>query len=42
MVAMDANGRILVTSFAYRQDAIRIISSRKASRGERRRYDESL
>ena len=37
-VAQDANHRVLVTCFAYRGDAIRIISSRKASRGERRRY----
>ncbi len=37
-VAKDANRRVLVTCFAFRGDAIRIISSRKASRGERRRY----
>jgi hypothetical protein len=41
-VAMDAKGRVLVTSFTFRGDAIRIISSRKASPGERRHYDESL
>jgi hypothetical protein len=42
-IAMAANGRVLVTSFAFRENRIRIISSRKASRGERRRYDnESL
>ncbi len=38
-VAMDAYGRILVTSFAYREATIRIISSRKASPGECRRYE---
>jgi uncharacterized protein len=40
-IATDACGRVLVTSFAFRGDNIRIISSRKASPGERRRYDES-
>jgi len=40
-VAMDAR-RVLVTSFTFRGDAIRIISSRKASPGECRDYDESL
>ncbi len=38
-VAQDVNGRVLVTCFAFRGDAIRIISSRKASRGERHRYE---
>jgi hypothetical protein len=41
-VAMDGRGRILVTSFTFRSDTIRIISSRKASPGERRHYDESI
>jgi uncharacterized DUF497 family protein len=37
-IAMDANRRILVTVYTYRADTIRLISSRKASAGERRRY----
>jgi uncharacterized protein len=37
-VATDARQRILVTVYAYRGQAIRLISSRKASAGERRRY----
>ena len=41
-LAMDAYGRILVTSFTYRDAAIRIISSRKASPGERHRYEKKL
>ena len=41
-VAKDANGRILVTCFAFRGDLIRIISARKASRGERRRYEATI
>jgi len=40
-IAKAANGRVLVTCYAYREDAIRIISSRNASRGERRRYETS-
>jgi hypothetical protein len=39
-LGMDATGRLLVTIFAIRDDAIRLISSRKASRGERKRYEE--
>ena len=38
-LASDPQGRVLVTVFAHRGDVIRIISSRKASRGERRRYE---
>ena len=40
-IAKGANGRVLVTCYAYREDAIRIISSRNASQGERRRYETS-
>ena len=41
-VATDAFGRILVTYFTYRGATIRIISSRKASPGECRRYENQL
>lgn len=37
-VAMDAKHRILVTVYTYRGQSIRLLSSRKASAGERRRY----
>lgn len=37
-VAMDVFGRILVTAWTFRGDLIRLISARKASAGERRRY----
>lgn len=40
-LGMDAIGRLLVTVFTCRGDRIRIISSRKASRSERRRYEEN-
>jgi uncharacterized protein len=36
----DPNGRILITVFAPRGRTIRIISSRKASRFERRPYEK--
>jgi uncharacterized protein len=36
----DPNGRVLVTVFTHRGERIRIISSRKASKGERRQYEE--
>jgi len=37
-LGMDAEGRVLVTVFALRTGSVRLISSRKASPGERRRY----
>lgn len=33
-------GRVLITVFTYREDQIRIISSRRATRSERRTYRE--
>lgn len=39
-LGMDANGRVLVTVFTHRDDAVQIISSRIASKGERKRYGE--
>jgi len=40
-LGMDAGGRLLVTVFTRGDDRIRIISSRPASRGERRRYEDT-
>lgn len=37
----DPEGRVLVTVYVYRGANVRIISSRRASRGERRQYEES-
>lgn len=39
-IGADDRGRMLVTIFAYREDAIRIISSRRASKKERKVYEE--
>ncbi len=40
-LAADPEGRVLVTVYAHRGNNIRVISSRAASRGEQRRYEES-
>lgn len=39
-VGIDGSGRVLVTVFAMRGAVLRIISSRLATRSERRRYQE--
>lgn len=38
-MGIDPNGRILVTAFMHRDRSFRIVSCRKASRRERRRYE---
>jgi uncharacterized protein len=38
-IGMDGFGRILVVVFAWRGDAIRIISARKATKNERKQYE---
>ncbi len=39
-IGADDRGRVLVTIFTYREDAVRIISSRRASKKERNLYEE--
>ncbi len=41
-LGLDALGRHLVVVYTWRQDRIRIISARKASKTERRRYEEGV
>ncbi|MEX2524870.1 MAG: BrnT family toxin [Gammaproteobacteria bacterium] len=41
-LGMDAMGRILVTVFTICDNAIRIISSRKASKTERKLYEQHI
>ncbi|GMR22471.1 MAG: BrnT family toxin [Acidobacteriota bacterium] len=41
-IGIDALGRILVVVFSYREDGIRLISVRKATRGERTSYEEGI
>ncbi|HPA47393.1 MAG TPA: BrnT family toxin [bacterium] len=40
MLGMSALGRVLVVAFAQRGEMTRIISARRATRRERRRYEE--
>jgi uncharacterized DUF497 family protein len=39
-VGMDAFGRVLVVVYTWREDEIRVISARKATRRERKQYEE--
>jgi len=39
-IGMDSIGRVLVTVFTYRGTRVRIISSRKATRSERRSHGQ--
>jgi len=39
-IAEDAFGRILVVAYTWRGDNIRIISARKATKRERKHYEE--
>ena len=36
---MDALGRVVVVAFTWRDDQVRLISARKATRSERRHYE---
>jgi hypothetical protein len=38
-LGMDALGRLLVVVYEWRDDDVRLISARKASRAERRQYE---
>jgi len=39
-IGMDAYGNILVVSFTWREETIRIISARKATKKERKQYGD--
>lgn len=41
-IGVDAIGRILVVVYTYRGDTIRMISARRATKKERRAYDERI
>lgn len=41
IVGHSANGRLLVVSFTERGDAVRIISARRATKRERKDYEEN-
>lgn len=40
-LAMDALGRVLVVVYTWRDETVRLISARKASRAERKQYEGS-
>lgn len=40
ILGMDAMGRLLVVVYTWRGDRIRIISARKATKSERRHYED--
>lgn len=42
LVGRDATGRLVTISYAYRDDVIRLISARPATRTERREYAKEL
>ena len=39
-IGMSKNGRILMVAHAHREEAVRLISARRATRSERRSYEE--
>ncbi len=38
----DALGRVLVVAYTYRDDGVRLISARRATRKERQHYEEGI
>lgn len=42
LVGMDALGTIVVVIYTYRGNSIRIISARKATKSERKSYEEGI
>lgn len=40
-MGLDALGRVLVVVYTWRGESVRLISARKATAGERRRYEEA-
>lgn len=42
VIGMDALGRVVVAAYAYQNDAIRLISARKATKSERDVYEEGV
>ena len=42
LVGTDAVGRIVTVSYTWRVDCVRVISARRATRSERKLYEERL
>jgi hypothetical protein len=41
-LGMDALGRVLAVVYSWREERVRMISARRATRAERRQYEEGL
>jgi len=41
-IGRDGVGRLLVVVYSYREDEVRLISPRTATRNERRKYEEGI
>ena len=41
-IGMDATGRLLVVSYTYRDDDVRLISARRATKREQRQYSGEI
>jgi uncharacterized DUF497 family protein len=41
-IGMDSLGRILVVVYTWREERVRLISARPATRGEARQYEEGI
>ncbi|MBM3288283.1 MAG: BrnT family toxin [Candidatus Eisenbacteria bacterium] len=41
-IGRDGVGRLLVVVYSYREDEVRLISARTATRNERRKYEEGI
>ncbi len=41
-VGADASGKVVVVVYACRGELVRLISSRKATKGERRQYEKGI
>ena len=42
LVGMDALGKVVVVVYTYRGNSIRLISARKATKSERKSYEEGI
>lgn len=42
LVGMDTLGRIVTISYTFRHDAVRVISARRATKRERKAYEEGI
>ena len=42
VIGLDSLGRLVVIAYTYRDEAIRLISARKASKAERKVYEKGI